>query len=150
MLLFIATPCLVVAVQSCMEWILILKKHSEKNGFVLKPSRQQIWCFIQNSLRFFVIKCEPVGVTRSRRLFWNKQKWLSKVLCFNFLRNYISSRNGTYSIHIKIYLWSFAIKGNFILKCPRYRHYIYDLVDWDYFLFFSVIKIFDTASCILW
>ena len=57
---------------------------------------------------FFVKKNEPFGIKRSRRLFWNKKKWLDKILCFNFLRkqNKASSRNSTLSIPIKIYLRS--------------------------------------------
>ena len=42
---------------------------------------------MQNRITFFVIKYERFGVKRSMMSFWNKQKWLNKVICFNFLKN---------------------------------------------------------------
>ena len=33
------------------------------------------------SIIFCVIKCEPFGIKRSMRSFWNKQKWLNKIVC---------------------------------------------------------------------
>lgn len=43
--------------------------------------------FMQNNIIFFLIKCEPSGAKRSTMSFWNKQKWLTKVVSFDYLKD---------------------------------------------------------------
>ena len=46
------------------------------------------WSFeTLNSSIFFDKKCEPFGVKKSMRSFWDKCKLLNKIICFDFLRN---------------------------------------------------------------
>lgn len=41
---------------------------------------------MQNTIIFFVVKCEPSGVNKLMRPFWNKQSWLKKIIMLQFLK----------------------------------------------------------------
>ena len=64
--------------------MLQLKRHSLK---------KMIWSLETLTLTFYAkwiyFKCQPFGVQRSIRLFWNNQKWRNKIMIiyFKFLRN---------------------------------------------------------------
>ena len=51
-----------------------------KMGLLFRNLKFNILCNI-----FLVIKRKPFGVKMSVKLFWNKQKWLNKIMCFNFV-----------------------------------------------------------------
>ena len=58
----------------------------EKSKFEVQNPFFHIFCKIEFYI-FFVIKYEPFGVEVSMKPFCNKQKWLDKIVYFNFLRN---------------------------------------------------------------
>ena len=66
-------------------------------GYKILQPEKRTFCenffFPKQHFIFFVIKHEPFEVKRSMRLFKNKQKWLDKTVCFNFLRNYNCTQN---------------------------------------------------------
>ena len=69
------------------------KVHPEKNGFKV----QSLIFHILFKIVFFLLKKhEPFGIKKSRRPFWNKQKWLDKIVCFNFLRKQNCAQDGVY------------------------------------------------------
>ena len=62
------------------------KKYILRNtGFLRKP-KSIILCKMAFYI-FFAVKCETFEVKRSIRPFQNKQKWLTEIVRFNFLRN---------------------------------------------------------------
>ena len=56
--LFVITPCLTVAVQTCMEWIPIKKKYIKKRSWVINKNvknecgETQSFCFFANNSRY--------------------------------------------------------------------------------------------------
>ena len=126
------------------------KVHPEKNRFKVQNAIFRIFFKIAFFI-CFVKKYEPCfGIKRSRRPFWNKQKWLDKIVCFNFLQKRDCTQNQFQTQHIpfKIYVWSFLYHHH-SQKCFTVFENAPGIYDEKkiFFPFFSVIAMLNITPC---